>query len=151
MKVVTTFNPTQPMSTYLFAFSIMDGYVPSDWVMTSRGVKVRSWSRPQASIGAAIAAAYGADVVDYYERFFGLQYSYSKLEFVAEPEHGFAEEDWGQITFRESQMLMYPDYGPAAANFPTLVVAHEIAHQWSGDLVTCAWWSDIWLNEGFAR
>jgi aminopeptidase N len=98
----------------------------------------------------ALASAQG--LLNYYNVYFGVPFPLKKLDLIGVP-GGFsgAEEDWGAIPFKESYLL----YDPLKSSDSTRrnvfeVVAHEMAHQWFGDLVTMAWWDNLWLNEGFA-
>ena len=93
-----------------------------------------------------------AQVTEFYNEYFGTPYPLPKLDEIAVPGgFGGAMENWGGITYFESHLL----YDPAESSAATkqgiyAVVAHEIAHQWFGNLVTMAWWDNLWLNEGFA-
>ena len=93
-----------------------------------------------------------AQILQYYNDYFGVQYPLPKLDQIALPGgFGGAMENWGGITYYESGLLFDPKNSPAETKQNIYeVLAHEMAHQWFGDLVTMAWWDNLWLNEGFA-
>ena len=101
---------------------------------------------------AAYPMAVTKDVLRYYNNYFGVPYPLAKLDQIAIP-GGFngAMENWGGIVYNESALLVDPKSSPDAVKQGTFSVnAHEVAHQWFGNLVTMAWWDNLWLNEGFA-
>jgi aminopeptidase N len=93
-----------------------------------------------------------AQILQYYNDYFGLPYPLPKLDQIALPGgFGGAMENWGGITYYESALLFDPKNSSAETKQNIYeVLAHEMAHQWFGDLVTMAWWDNLWLNEGFA-
>ncbi len=93
-----------------------------------------------------------AQILQYYNDYFGIPYPLPKLDQIAIPGgFGGAMENWGGITYYESVLLFDPEKSSDATRQRIYeVLAHEMAHQWFGDLVTMAWWDNLWLNEGFA-
>jgi peptidase M1-like protein/ERAP1-like protein len=146
------FGRTKPLPSYLIAF----GVGPFDVVdagKTQRGTPVRIIAMKGRAPDAAYAARTSARLIDLLEEFFGSPYPYEKMDMLAIPlTVGFgAMENVGLITYAETIMLQDPKLQSRRGEQGWIVVAaHELAHQWFGDLVTTAWWDDIWLNEGFA-
>ena len=104
-----------------------------------------------ASGKADYAAMVGPAVLSFYEEHFGVKYPLPKMDLMYEPHKGGAMENWGLILFDERALLIDPESTDDDYRFQVLsIIAHEVAHQWFGNLVTCQWWSQTWLNEGFA-
>ncbi|CAG9836941.1 unnamed protein product [Diabrotica balteata] len=139
---------TPKMSTYLVAFMVMDFVkgAGDDQLM-------QFWARPQIAGNAAYAAEIGPKILRFYENYFGIKFPLSKIDIVAVPEFGFsAMENWGLITFREDVLLYDPLSSTNEDKRTTAtVLAHELAHQWFGNLVTPVFWNDLWLKEGFSN
>ncbi|XP_017772734.1 PREDICTED: aminopeptidase N-like [Nicrophorus vespilloides] len=139
------FERSVPMSTYLVAFLVSD--------FESRSVGNFSvWARKSAIDQTAYSLEVGPIILKYYEKFFDIPFPLAKIDLVALPDFSAgAMENWGLITFRESNLL-YDEVVSSLTNKQSIaiVVAHELAHQWFGNLVTPSWWTDLWLNEGFA-
>ncbi|MBI5139735.1 M1 family metallopeptidase [Candidatus Nomurabacteria bacterium] len=147
---VVKFSPTPEMSTYLLAFIIGDfEYLESK---TKRGVKVRVYTTPGKKHQANFALLCAVKSLDFYEKYFDIKYPLPVLDMIAIPDFSSgAMENWGAITYRESALLV--DENNSSLNnkqWVALVIAHELAHQWFGNLVTMEWWTHLWLNEGFA-
>jgi len=144
------FMDSPKMSTYLLAFVIGEfDFVQSK---TQHGVLVRVYTPPGRNDDGIFALDTAVKCLDNYDDFFGLPYPLLKLDMVAIPEFAAgAMENWGLVTYREVDLLI--DMKTASNQQKQrvcTVVTHELAHQWFGNLVTMAWWDDLWLNEGFA-
>ncbi len=146
-----TFEPTPKMSAYLLAFVM--GNLHYTEAISKSGVTVRSWaSVAQPKETLEYATKEGADVLDFFADYFATPYPLKKLDQVALPDfEAGAMENWGLITYREVVLLTDPvNRSISSEQFATQVIAHELSHQWFGNLVTMKWWDDLWLNESFA-
>ena len=163
---VTTFQPTPRMSTYLLAVvAAAPGQLACAATRTvmpaPRGsgppvrdpVAVRVWCRPSADAAqvATTAAGVAAAALVFMEALTALPFTLRKLDLVSvDAFDSGAMENWGLMLFRPSAVLVRPDAQPQEREVVVSTVAHEVAHQWFGNLVTCAWWNELWLNEGLA-
>ena len=143
------FPPTPKMSSYLFVLSAGElERITAD----AGGVTVGVVATMGNAEKGRFALENAVKLLDYYNDYFGSKYPLPKLDLIAVPGgFGGAMENWGGITFFESRLLFDPATTPDSARRRIFsVLAHEMAHQWFGDLVTTAWWDNLWLNEGFA-
>ncbi len=150
-RMVTTFETTPRMSTYLLAFVV--GELQKATATTKDGVEVNVWATPaQPAASLAFPLDIAVRVIEFYNDYFGVPYPLPKADHVALPDFSSgAMENWGLITYREIALLADPaTTSIASRQYAASVIAHELAHQWFGNLVTMAWWNDLWLNESFA-
>ncbi len=145
-----SFESTPKMSTYLLAFIIgefefIEGY-------TKDKTRVRVFTTPGKKHQAKFALEVAIKSLEFYNNYFGIPYPLKTLDMIAIPDfESGAMENWGAVTYRETAILV-DEKNSSLGNkqWVALVIAHELAHQWFGNLVTMHWWTDLWLNEGFA-
>ncbi len=150
-KLVTHFEQTPRMSTYLVAFVIGD--LQKATAKTNTGVEVNVFATPaQPAESLAFALEHAVKTIEYFNDYFDIPYPLPKSDQVALPDFSNgAMENWGLITYRESALLYDPaTTSIASKQYIATVISHELSHQWFGNLVTMAWWDDLWLNESFA-
>ncbi|KAK7075138.1 hypothetical protein SK128_009536 [Halocaridina rubra] len=145
------FEVSVPMSTYLLAFVVSDFDHRSSTTGNNNTV-FRVWTRKAALDQAEYVRTMGPAILTYFEDYFNVSYPLPKQDMIALPDFSAgAMENWGLITSREALMLYDPKASPASSKqWIASVLAHELAHQWFGSIVTPKWWTDLWLNEGFA-
>ncbi len=146
---VWEFPPSPPMPTYLLALFAGEFDKVEDEV---DGVKLGFYTPPGKAAQARYALEISKEILRDFAEYFGTKYPLPKLDQIALPNTGAGGmENWGAIVYREDAVLFDPATSSQAQRERVYsIVAHEIAHQWFGNLVTMAWWDNLWLNEGFA-
>ena len=154
---IVEFEPTPKMSTYLLAFIVGEfEYIEgksSPRVEAGKKEKViRVFTTPGKKEQARFALDVAIKCLEFYENYFDIPYPLPVLDLIAIPDFAAgAMENWGAVTYRESTLLIDEEKSSSAnKQWVALVIAHELAHQWFGNLVTMEWWTHLWLNEGFA-
>jgi len=148
---LTTFEQTPRMSTYLAAF--VAGDLQRATTAAKSGVEVNVYATPaQPADSLNWALQHAAQTIDFFNEYFGVPYPLPKSDHVALPDFSSgAMENWGLVTYRETALLADPATASVSTRqYIATVIAHELSHQWFGNLVTMKWWNNLWLNESFA-
>jgi aminopeptidase N len=145
----TTFGRTPKMPSYLVVLAAGD--LASISGVGADGIKQSVWAVRGDEVNGGYTLESAKQILTYYDDYFGVKFPLPKLDHIAVPGgFGGAMENWGGITYNEGIIIHRADATLEAKQIGFSIVAHEMAHQWNGDLVTMGWWDDIWLNESFA-
>ncbi len=147
---VVKFEKSPKMSSYLLAFII--GHFEYVEKVTPEKVKVRVYVTPGKKKQAKFALDVASRLMSFYHKYFGIAYPLPTMDLIAIPDFANgAMENWGAVTYRETALLVDEENSSLhTKQWVALIIAHELAHQWFGNLVTMKWWTHLWLNEGFA-
>ncbi len=150
---IVSFDSTPKMSTYLLAFIVGEfEWIEKNIKLSGKDVLVRVLTTFGKKHQAKFALSVAIKSIQFYNKYFDIPYPLKTLDLVAIPDlESAGMENWGAITFRESALLVDEEHTSLSnKRWVAIVIAHELAHQWFGNLVTMHWWTDLWLNEGFA-
>ncbi len=145
---IVTFEKTPRMSTYLLYLGVGKFEVQTEKLA---GTEIILATTPGKSKLGGFAKDEARKAIQFFNSYYGIPYMLPKVHLIAVPEFAMgAMENWGAITFREVLLLVNDKTSTKIRRRVSTAIAHELAHQWFGDLVTTEWWDDIWLNESFA-
>ncbi|KXS98190.1 hypothetical protein AC578_6417 [Pseudocercospora eumusae] len=154
-RKVVAFERTPVMSTYLLAWGIgklafMQTVIGRKY--SDSPLPIRIWAPPSSLQHGKFALEFAGKVITYFSEIFGIDYPLPKLDLLAVTEMSDdAMENWGLVIFRSTALLLDEAFTSLEARTRVAyIIAHELAHQWFGNLVTMTWWDELWLNEGFA-
>ncbi len=158
---IVKFEPTPKMSTYLVAFMVGEfEYLESKTKARKnpigksrfKSVRVRVYTTPGKKHQASFALQTAVRALEFFENYFDIEYPLPVMDLIALPDFAAgAMENWGAITYRETALLLDVENSSTLnKEWVAIVIVHELAHQWFGNLVTMEWWTHLWLNEGFA-
>ena len=150
-STTTHFETTPRMSTYLAAF--VTGDLQRATAKTSSGVEVNVYAtKAHPNDSLLYALDHATKTIEFFDDYFNIPYPLPKSDHIALPDFSSgAMENWGLVTYREIALLADPKTASISTKqYVAMVVAHELSHQWFGNLVTMKWWNNLWLNESFA-
>ncbi|KAK3907309.1 Aminopeptidase N, partial [Frankliniella fusca] len=146
IAAVTSFDVTVPMPTYLLAWVVSD----FKEVSNTDG-SFNTWARAEIADGAGMSQAVGQEALKTMGQWTGIPFALPKVDQFAIPDfEAGAMENWGLVTYREPYLILMDSSDVRYQQQIQTVICHELSHQWTGNLVTLDWWSNTWLNEGFA-
>ncbi|XP_059141543.1 glutamyl aminopeptidase-like [Physella acuta] len=150
--LMTEFDETPVMSTYLIAVVVSDFKYRNFTFDNDVRYELKIWAREEAYSQTEHALNFSVETYKFFTDYFGMQDVVRKADHIAVPDFSSgAMENWGLVVYRETSLLYDRHVSSSHNKFTvTLIVAHEIAHTWFGNMVTMKWWDDLWLNEGFA-